>query len=1180
MLIGLDYYYSIVTGKTVRGPPKCPVAIESILGWIICGPTDIKSAEKTTRVNFISTSSDNTEHDDVLRNELKHFWEVESCGFNKENDVYDSFMNDIKFDGDRYITKLPFKPHADILPDNYRHSMQRLNSLKKKLDKNKELKESYHEIINSYEKSGIIEKVDSPGEPGKVHYLPHRSVLREDKQTTKVRVVFDGSAKEDGPSINESLYTGPCLLPCIFNILLRFRLYKIGLISDIQQAFLNIGICDEHKDYLRFLWCSKDDDETLIIYRFLRVVFGINSSPFLLNGTIIHHLKKYLHSSKELSETFLRDLYVDDSTTGVNTVQEGVKFFELAKSCMKEAGFNLRKWFSNSEELMSLINLKENTASVGKSDKVLNEEQFERKDLRKVLGLLWDGESDDLVYNFENIAEEALNLQLTKRNVLRVGARFYDPLGLISPVVVVTKILFQHLCIDKLDWDEELPKEFQSRWLNYVKKLKKISQISVPRYCFLGASNVVTSINLHGFSDSSINAYSAVIYAQVETSHGFTSSLITSKTKVAPVKRLSIPRLELLGCLLLATLMQSVCEAFKDVIVVNKKYFWTDSEISLAWIKNSNKEWKLWVENRVNKIRDLSDKNDWFHVPGDINPADIPTREFDLLLFGENNLWWHGPSFLTTGEELPQQLEQFEITAEECITSELKRSMVHVNMIDSLNNQVEIKNTENIQEKNKSIKNEKIINNKNTKEKILNNKKYDGNNLHGIINVERFSSYLKLLRVTAFVLRFINNTKKGVQKMCGVITSKEIDSTEMLWIKSEQNFIRLDPQFKNLEKQLSLFSDDGILRLKGRFGNSSLAFEHKYPILLRNTSYFTKLVILNAHKRVGHLRLLGTLNELRSKFWICKGRQTVKSTIGKCVTCIKVIGKTLIGPTSPSLPDYRVTSHFAFQKIGLDYAGPLHVKDIYTNDASDMHKAYACLFTCASTRNVHLELTPNMGADSLIRCLKRFISRRGSLELVISDNFKTFLSDKVKQYLASERITWNFILPKSPWWGGFYERLIRVVKEAMKKSIGKARLNYEELETVLLEIEMIINSRPLTYLYDDPSEALTPSHLVIGRRLQSHGVTCIEVGEDQSRDSMNERLKYLETLLDHYWSRFNIEYMNELRERHLSNLRGKKDDDRELHVGDMVLIKDDALKRNQWGQGVVEKLIVGNDDNV
>ena len=146
--------------------------------------------------------------------------------------------------------------------------------------------------------------------------------------------------------------------------------------------------------------------------------------------------------------------------------------------------------------------------------------------------------------------------------------------------------------------------------------------------------------------------------------------------------------------------------------------------------------------------------------------------------------------------------------------------------------------------------------------------------------------------------------------------------------------------------------DDGILRLKGRFGNSPLAFEHKHPILLRNTSYFTKLVILNAHERVGHLRLLGTLNELRSKFWICKGRQTVKSTIGKCVTRIKVIGKTLIGPTSPSLPDYRVTSHFAFQKIGLDYAGPLHVKDIYTNDASDMHKAYACLFTCASTRNV------------------------------------------------------------------------------------------------------------------------------------------------------------------------------------------------------------------------------------
>jgi len=448
--------------------------------------------------------------------------------------------------------------------------------------------------------------------------------------------------------------------------------------------------------------------------------------------------------------------------------------------------------------------------------------------------------------------------------------------------------------------------------------------------------------------------------------------------------------------------------------------------------------------------------------------------------------------------------------------------------------------------------------------------------------MEKYGSYSKLLRVTAYVLRFVYNLRHE-QKKYGEIITEELNCAEVCLIKMEQNHIVNDKHFNNWQKQFNLVKDEyGLLRLKGRFGNTKLPLSRRCPMLLRHTSHFTKLVILDAHRRVKHLRLLGTLNELREKFWIPKARRTVKSIISKCVFCKVVIGKTMVGPSPPDLPSFRVASDFAFRKIGLDFAGPLYVKEIY-NDSDDLHKCYICLFTCASTRNTHLELTPDMGTNALIRCLRRFISRRGSMEFVISDNFKTFLSDSLQQYLASERVTWTFILPKSPWWGGFYERLIRIVKEALKKTIGSSCLTYEELETVLCEIEMIINSRPLTYIYDnnDEDEPLTPSHLVIGRRLMSRDT---EVNLDDNIDDDNgsiitARYRYLRSLLDHYWARYSREYLHELREKHLLDAKREKSKNYvSLDIGDMVLIKDDKLKRNQWKKGVVHQLLNGNDN--
>ena len=215
------------------------------------------------------------------------------------------------------------------------------------------------------------------------------------------------------------------------------------------------------------------------------------------------------------------------------------------------------------------------------------------------------------------------------------------------------------------------------------------------------------------------------------------------------------------------------------------------------------------------------------------------------------------------------------------------------------------------------------------------------------------------------------------KKLNDEITSSEISDAELLWIKIEQGFILKNKEFNQVKLSLNLFTDEkGLLRLGSKLKESLMSFENAHPILLRH-SYFTRLLVECMHKEVLHSGLHATLNYIRSRFWICRGRQYLRSILRNCIICKKSQGKPLIGPAPPDLPSYRVSSEFAFATTGIDYAGPLMVKNVYNNDDGNMYKAYICLMTCAASRNVHLELTPSMDAASLIRALKRFLARRG-----------------------------------------------------------------------------------------------------------------------------------------------------------------------------------------------------------
>ena len=297
--------------------------------------------------------------------------------------------------------------------------------------------------------------------------------------------------------------------------------------------------------------------------------------------------------------------------------------------------------------------------------------------------------------------------------------------------------------------------------------------------------------------------------------------------------------------------------------------------------------------------------------------------------------------------------------------------------------------------------------------------------MYNLIDITRFSSLKKLIIVTGYVIRFVNNLKGTLKNdnanvlLENTLTIDEYKNVLNLWIKMEQEILQRQTDFGKLKVSLKLFVNTlGLLRLKGRFENAAFDYDEKHPLILRSleNNFFTKLVILDSHERVFHHDIETTLSDIRSKFWIVKGRKAVKNVLRKCVTCRWYQGKPLLPPETPDLPDYRVNTLSAFQCTGLDYAGPLFIK----NNTETTLKVYILLFTCASSRAVHLELTPDMKALAFIRAFERFTARRGTPDVII--NLKTFKSSVVKKFMLCLGVRQKFILPASPWWGGFYER--------------------------------------------------------------------------------------------------------------------------------------------------------------
>ena len=1194
VLIGSNYYWSVVTGEMVSGVSG-PVAVNSVFGWLLSGPVNSSNNDVHHTHIIITDTTDGSLRDipdDLLSRTLKQFWDSESIGIRDDtvSKPSDSFLPEIIFDGTRYEVQLPWRDERYDIPDHFHLCTERLKYLHQRLLRQPHILQEYSSIMNEQLSKGIIEAVDLPvGKGGNfeqshrasVHYLPHHAVVRQDKQTTKVRIVYDGSARSaaNSFSLNDCLMTGPNLIPKLFNILVRFRWNLVALTADIEKAFLMIGIHSNDRDVLRFLWFKEpyNPDSEVTHFRFTRLVFGLRPSPAILSSVISHHLTKYNEKYPELVKSIESSLYVDDLIAGEATVEEAFNLYKRAKSFMADGNFNLRKWNSNSTELLTKIRSVERQAaneqaslqldSTSQEDKAtdkllvgLGDHSIESEP-SKLLGIHWNSKTDEFLFCFSELITYMNELPPTRRSILKVSAKIFDPLGLISPFVIRLKVLFQTLCAQRQDWDEPLTGSAQLQWDQFATELAVLDKIRVPR-CYFLLSSVPTNIQIHGFSDASEHAFAAVVYLRCVYEDGtITSRLVASKTRVSPVKKQSIPRLELLGALILARLANTILKSCSRKLEV---VYWVDSMSVLFWIKNE-KPWRQYVASRVSEIRQLTCKEQWRHCPGVLNPADLPSRGLtgDKLL--KSVLWWEGPTFLQSSEsEWPCEMVS---TMDDVISKEIMKnppSTTHVLTVHgNCNIQFDV-----------------------------------------VFNVARFSNLNFLLRVTARVFRFIKNlscrsTNQEQLNTSSELGPEDLDKAEYHWIRYIQS-LSFKQELQYLQgdhshaapiyvQQFGLFMDErGLLRCKGRINNSDLHLEQKNPILLPSKHAYIDLMIKEFHHRVRHSGINDTLVALREKYWIIRGRQAVKCVVKACVIRRRMEGPSYPAQAPADLPAYRVSDDPPFTHVGLDFAGPLYVKDGGHQSEECNKKAYICLFTCASTRAIHLELIAGLNVETFLLAFRRFISRRGLPATLMSDNAKTFKSaskdirsitrsTEVIRYLTNQRTSWRFIVSRAPWWGGFWERMVRSVKRCLRKVIGKATLKCEELNTLLVEAESIINCRPLTYVYNDQegiSFALTPSHLIYGRRITtSPNATHYEIMSTSL--SLTKRVKYHQRLLEQFTNRWKRDYLLSLREHH--SLRNKEGQGPSVKVGDIVLLYDEGTKRAFWKLAVVNELIQGTD---
>ncbi len=1091
MLIGAEFSNSILLGKKKFFGNFC--LEESRFGWVAEGPLN-RSTTIDSRCCTLTVK---------VENALSRFWEVEEVEPPKpifsEHELCDrhfcsthSRLVDGQFD-----IRLPIKKPVDSLANTYHQARAALLRFETSLDP--ATRSMYVDFMQEYLRLNHMElatKFDV-----RRYHIPHLPVLRAESSTTKFRAVFNASAKNrSGISLNEALMTGPTLQPDLFDILLQFRSYPIAFSADISKMYRQISVHLDDRPLQSILW--RDNPNLPIqVYQLTTLTYGTAPASFIATKClqVLADEIKSLHP--DVSLAISSEFYMDDLLTGADSIDDAITKRQLIQSTLDSAHFPLRKYVSNSPEFLASLD-----PSLVES---IHPVEFASSGAAKLLGLQWQPINDCFFVNVKPV--DISNLVLTKRAVSSLAAKIFDPLGFAAPVIIRAKILLQDLWREGKEWDDPISPEIDRSFREYYNELVSLPLFKVPRGYFTCKAS---KFDLVGFCDASNRAYGAVIYLRVYYPSKIISILVCAKSKVAPLKQITIPRLELLGSVLLTKLLSRVGKVLKyDITSAN---VFCDSTIVLAWLKGPSSKYQTFVRNRVEFVNSIISIDQWNYVKSAENPADLLTRGLPSKSLIDNTLWLNGPEWLTR-----KSLESSSISLPEELPELRKACNVIVSEFPF--------------------------------DEFL---------------IARYSDFDKLVRIVSLVCKFIfrlypsldkfeslDTRTRSIYVICH-ISQNVCFSSELQALKQEEPLPSKSPLLA-LEPFIDSF---GLLRVGGRLRNSKFGYDTQHPIILSRRSILAEFFIRYIHEKYFHASRSFTLAFLQTRYWIVGGAsRLVKKVVNTCVLCTRMKGESL-SQLMGDLPKERSSISRPFAYSGVDFAGPFSIK--CTNHRSLKHlKHYAAFFVCLTTRAVHLEPVSDLSTKAFLATFQRFSSRRGIPNTVWSDNATNFVGAKnvLENYCQSLGIVWKFIPARSPHHGGIWESAVKSGKRHLVTAVGNNVLNAEEFTTLLTQVESIMNSRPLYRKRDisdpDAIDVLTPGHFLVGSHLL-HAAT-----PETFSVSLTDRFNYQSKTVQAFWNLWSKSYLALLQSR-----SKWKTSSPNSQIGDIVLLKDDSPPM-QWRLG-------------
>ncbi|XP_062557324.1 uncharacterized protein LOC134222196 [Armigeres subalbatus] len=954
ILIGNDNAHVTAMLKVREGQPGEPIAAKSRLGWTVHG-SQIGGVTHAHSFHICECRDD----EKTLQDLLKQYFAVESLGvdivaYPESEEVRRAkqiLENTTKRVGQRFETGLLWKYECFEFPDSYAMAVRRLKCLERRISRDPVVGESVLQQWSEYQAKGYVHKATprelEGADPKRTWYLP-LGIAINPKKPSKIRIFCDAAAKVDGISLNTMLLKGPDLLNTLLDVLFGFREKRIALCADLKEMFHQIQIRPEDRHSQRLLW-REDSTKSPDVYLMDVATFGAACSPcsaqFVKNRNAKEHSLKY----PKAADAIVRKHYVDDYLDSADTIEEAVKIALEVRHVHSLGGFHLRNWLSNSKEVLERVG--ENDTAIQKSLQLDSRSATER-----VLGMFWKPEEDVFTFSTKLAIETQ---HPTKRQALRVVMSPFDPAGLLCFYLVHGKILIQKLWRAKTDWDQQIPIALKENWTRWTDLFQHLGEVRVPRCYFPHhALEDLIELQLHIFVDASEEAYACVAYFRAEFPGGVELALVGGKSKVAPLNTVSIPRLELMAATIGVRFLKSTRNGHS--LKIDKAVLWSDSKTVLAWINADHRNYRQFVACRVGEILSKSDVEQWRWVPTKENPADLATKWGKGPCLSPSGLWFRGPAFLCLPEDKwPNEVKPSKQTTEE----ELRLCLVHTETTVDL-----------------------------------------------VIDWARFSNWTRLLRSVAFALRFSQNLRKKVKKQAttaGPLTQQELVLAELVifrMVQSEQysdevavlhkeRNQQMMPSSASLERTSKIrnltpyIDDDGVLRSESRISAATfVSHDTRFPIILPKEHLVTRLLIQWYHRRFLHANGETVVNEVRQRFHVPALRAQVRKAAKSCHEC-KVKKAVPEVPRMAPLPAARLKPYERpFSYVGLDYFGPIAVR---VNRSTV--KRWIALFTCLTTRAVHLEIAHSLSTESCKQAVRRFIGRRGSPVEIRSDRGTNFV---------------------------------------------------------------------------------------------------------------------------------------------------------------------------------------------